>query len=82
MGCGGGLGYLGLQFAVKMGFKVLRMETASPPLELAKSLDTGVRIVDVKTETAANTVKQVRKEDGKAERTEMGLDAMIILPES
>ncbi|KAF4617073.1 hypothetical protein G7Y89_g15076 [Cudoniella acicularis] len=82
MGCGGGLGHLGLQFATKMGYKVLGMEAADGPLELAKSLNTGARIVDVKLESASEIVSQLGKEDGKNEKTEMGLDAVIILPES
>lgn len=82
MGCGGGLGHLGLQFAVKMGCKVLGMEAADGPLDLAKSLETGARIVDVKVQTASQIVGELGGEDGKTEKTEMGLDAVIILPES
>lgn len=82
MGCGGGLGHLGLQFGVKMGYKVLGMEAADGPLELAKSLETGARIVDVKVEAASQVVDELGREDGKTEKTEMGLDAVVILPES
>jgi D-arabinose 1-dehydrogenase-like Zn-dependent alcohol dehydrogenase len=82
MGCGGGLGHLGLQFATKMGFKVLGMDAADGPLNLARGLETGARIVDVRTETAEEIVKQIGEEDGKREKGEMGNDAVIILPES
>lgn len=82
MGCGGGLGHLGLQFASKMGLKVHGMDAADGPLELARSLETGARVVDVRTETAEEIVSQIGKVDGVQEKGEMGLDAVIILPES
>ncbi|KAH6670667.1 chaperonin 10-like protein [Halenospora varia] len=82
MGCGGGLGHLGLQFATKMGYKTLGLDTAEGPLKLAKDLGTGARIIDVKTESAEEIVQQLGKEDGQMERSEMGLDAVLILPEN
>ncbi|KAF2186219.1 alcohol dehydrogenase-like protein [Zopfia rhizophila CBS 207.26] len=82
MGCGGGLGHLGLQYAVKMGLRVIGIDAADGPLKLAKSLNTGARIVDARTENAADIIQQVGVEDGKKDRGEMGLDAVIILPEN
>lgn len=82
MGCGGGLGHLGLQYAVKMGYNVLGVDAADGPLELAKSLNTGARLVDARSEKAAEIVQQLGAEDGKKYTGEMGLDAVIILPES
>jgi D-arabinose 1-dehydrogenase-like Zn-dependent alcohol dehydrogenase len=82
MGCGGGLGHLGLQYAVKMGFKVLGVDNAERPLNLARSLDTGARIADANTESAEELVSQLGQEDGKKDKDEMGVDAVIILPES
>lgn len=82
MGCGGGLGHLGLQYAVKMGFKVLGVDAADGPLQLAHGLNTGAKIVDARAEAATEVVQQLGSEDGKEALGEMGLDAIIILPES
>ncbi|KAF2439595.1 alcohol dehydrogenase-like protein [Karstenula rhodostoma CBS 690.94] len=82
MGAGGGLGHLGLQYATKMGFKVLGIDAADGPLSLARSLDTGARIIDARSEKAADVVQQLGVEDGKRDLGEKGVDAVIILPES
>ncbi|KAJ4350028.1 uncharacterized protein N0V89_008649 [Didymosphaeria variabile] len=82
MGAGGGLGHLGLQYATKMGFKVLGVDAADEPLKLAKSLETGAHIVDARSEKAAKIVQQIGAEDGKRDLEEKGVDAVIILPES
>jgi len=82
MGAGGGLGHLGLQYATKMGYKVLGVDAADGPLKLAGSLSTGARIVDARSDKAANIVQEMGAEDGKKDIGEMGVDAVIILPES
>jgi propanol-preferring alcohol dehydrogenase len=82
IGAGGGLGHLGLQYAIKMGYKVLGVDAADGPLQLARSLDTGAKIVDARVEKAADIVQQLGSEDSKKYTAEMGLDAVIILPES
>ncbi|TVY60652.1 alcohol dehydrogenase [Lachnellula suecica] len=83
IGCGGGLGHLGLQFARKMGFKVIGCDSADGPLNLARDLNTGATIVDVRLKEAHEIVKQLGAEDGISDvRGESGLDAVIILPES
>lgn len=82
LGCGGGLGHLGLQFGVKMGYKVLGMDAADGPLALANSLNTGAKIIDVRVEKAEDVKKQIADEDDKTEPGEIELDAVIILPES
>ncbi|KAF2104232.1 alcohol dehydrogenase-like protein [Rhizodiscina lignyota] len=81
-GCGGGLGHLGLQFATKMGLKVFGIDAADKPLELAMSLNTGSKLIDARTEDPESVVQELGREMGKTERSEMGLDAVIILPES
>ncbi|KAH7420253.1 alcohol dehydrogenase-like protein [Cadophora sp. MPI-SDFR-AT-0126] len=81
VGCGGGLGHLGLQFASKMGFRVTGLDSADGALKLARDLNTGAKIVDVRTESAEQIVQDVGKEDEK-EAGDKGLDAVIILPES
>ncbi|KAF2634322.1 alcohol dehydrogenase-like protein [Massarina eburnea CBS 473.64] len=82
MGAGGGLGHLGLQYAVKMGYKALGIDASDGPLKLARSLETGARLVDARIEKAADVVQQLGVEDGKKTTGDMGLDAVIILPES
>lgn len=37
IGCGGGLGHMGLQFAIEMGYRVVGVDNADGPLGLAKS---------------------------------------------
>lgn len=84
IGCGGGLGHLGLQFATKMGLRVYGVDNADRPLELARALDNiaGARIIDARVESAQSIVEEIGAQDGKQHRGEMGLDAVIILPES
>ncbi|KAI0467947.1 alcohol dehydrogenase-like protein [Xylaria cf. heliscus] len=82
VGCGGGLGHLGLQFATKMGLKVLGIDNADAPLQLARNLDTGARIIDARCLGANEIAIELGKEDGKKDRGDMGLDSVIILPES
>lgn len=82
LGPGGGLGHLGLQYAVKMGYKVLGVEAAGVPLKLAEGLKTGAKLVDARSVTAVDIVRQLRNEDGKNDLLEMGADAIIVLPET
>lgn len=82
IGCGGGLGHLGLQFAEAMGLNVTGIEATDGALELARSLKTQAHIVDARVTEADDLAHQIGKEDGKVDRGDMGLDAVIILPES
>ena len=82
IGAGGGLGHLGLQFAVKMGLKVTGVDNANAPLQLARKVANGARIVDARAEEAGDVVTELGHQDGKQDRGDMGLDAVIILPES
>lgn len=84
MGCGGGLGHLGLQFAEKMGLRVLGIDAADAPLQLARDIASGngVKIVDARVELAKDLVSKMGEDDGVKDRGDMGLDAVIILPES
>lgn len=82
MGCGGGLGHLGLQFATGMGLKVVGVDNADSPLKLARETTSEARIVDARTEDADAVAKELGGEDGKQDRGDMGLDAVVILPES
>lgn len=76
IGCGGGLGHLGVQMAAKMGYRVVGVDAADAALELARGLglEDGdkVRIVDSRVTRAQDVVGQ----------TGGGLDAVVILPES
>ncbi|KAH7412237.1 chaperonin 10-like protein [Phaeosphaeria sp. MPI-PUGE-AT-0046c] len=86
LGAGGGLGHLGLQYGVHMGYKVLGVEAADAPLQLAKnvasSLDPQPLIIDARIEDAAGIVQKLGKEDIRGHLGEMGLDAIVVLPES
>ncbi|KAB5513600.1 chaperonin 10-like protein [Coniochaeta sp. 2T2.1] len=87
MGAGGGLGHLGLQFASAMGLRVTGVDAADKPLALARDIAEGkgkgrVRVVDARAEEAKGVREQMGREDGKEDFGDMGLDAVIILPES
>ncbi|KAH6870597.1 alcohol dehydrogenase-like protein [Alternaria rosae] len=86
LGAGGGLGHLGLQYGVKMGYKVLGIEAADEPLKLsqdvASRLDPKPYIVDARKKKASDVVREFGGQDGKKDIGEMGLDAVIVLPES
>lgn len=86
LGAGGGLGHLGLQYGVHMGYRVVGVEAAGAPSQLAigvaSSLQPQPIIIDTRTEKAAEVVQRLGTEDGKAHTGEMGLDAIVILPES
>lgn len=78
IGCGGGLGHLGVQFAVKMGYRVVGVDTKDEALRLAEEVVSGdggedgkVRVVDARK----IAVGQLVEEEGR-------VDAVIILPES
>lgn len=82
IGCGGGLGHLGLQFAEAMGLRVTGVDAAPGALELAKSLGTKAHIVDARATPAEDLVRHIGKEDGKTDRADFGLDAVLILPDT
>lgn len=82
MGCGGGLGHLGLQFATKMGLKTTGVDVAPAGLSLAQELQTGATIVDASKVAAKDVKQKMGEEDGWKLPSEMGLDAVIILPET
>lgn len=86
LGAGGGLGHLGLQYGVHMGYKVLGVEAADAPLQIARKVASGLkprpRIVDARAEEAAFIVQELGTEDEKKHLGEMGLDAIVVLPES
>ncbi|KAK5689268.1 hypothetical protein LTR17_026380 [Elasticomyces elasticus] len=81
VGAGGGLGHLGLQFATAMGLRTVGVDAADAPLQLARNLKTDAQIVDARTEKAELIVQHIGEEDGESENANMGLDAVIILPE-
>jgi D-arabinose 1-dehydrogenase-like Zn-dependent alcohol dehydrogenase len=82
VGAGGGLGHLGLQFAEAMGLRTTGVDAADGPLQLAKSLGLKAEIIDAKAVEADKVVQKMGEEDGEKDRANMGLDAVIILPES
>jgi D-arabinose 1-dehydrogenase-like Zn-dependent alcohol dehydrogenase len=88
VGAGGGLGHLGLQFAVAMGLRVVGVEAADGPLSLAKSVAKSfgagerTRIVDSREESAEDLVAQLGTQDSASDRGQQGVDAVIVLPES
>ncbi|KAJ5382248.1 alcohol dehydrogenase-like protein [Penicillium concentricum] len=82
IGCGGGLGHLGIQFAERMGLKVLGIDTSKRALDLARQVAKTSKISNAAEVNAADLVHEIGKEDRVSERGQMGVDAAIILPES
>jgi D-arabinose 1-dehydrogenase-like Zn-dependent alcohol dehydrogenase len=84
IGCGGGLGHLGLQYATVMGLKVYGVDNSDTSLALVRNLNniSGATIIDSRTQTAAEAIAPIAKEDDNLNPGQFGLDAVIILPES
>lgn len=86
LGAGGGLGHLGLQYGVKMGYWVLGIEAADAALGLARSVAATLEprpvVVDARATAAEDVVRDLGAQDGKEAVGEMGLDAVLVLPES
>lgn len=91
VGCGGGLGHLGLQMASKMGYRVVGIDNTDAALALSTELDLGsrVHIFDTRKMDAQQVVDQVSQQqrgddnnDDDDKPKTVGLDALIILPEA
>lgn len=82
IGCGGGLGHLGLQFATKMGLKAAGVDISPGALQFARELGTGAYIVNASETKAEEVRQQLGQEDKAAHVSEMGLDAVLILTDS
>lgn len=88
-GAGGGLGHLGVQFAVKLGCDVVAIDAADKALalleEVVKDLgDAGskVTIVDARKESAEDIRVAACGEPEPSLEGEKGVDAALILPEA
>ncbi|KXL48176.1 hypothetical protein M433DRAFT_152391 [Acidomyces richmondensis BFW] len=89
VGAGGGLGHLGVQFAAKLGCKVIAVETSEKALTLLREIVEGlgekgsqVTIVDARTERAEDVRFAVSGMPETSLEGERGANASIILPES
>ncbi|RSL78722.1 hypothetical protein CEP51_007966 [Fusarium floridanum] len=88
IGAGGGLGHIGVQFAAYLGKDVLAIDAADQALHLVRQVkaDLGeagkrVHISDARSEDP-ETMKALGKSVAGVAPTEIGLDAVILLPES
>jgi D-arabinose 1-dehydrogenase-like Zn-dependent alcohol dehydrogenase len=88
LGAGGGLGHLGVQFAAKLGWHVVAVDT-TPAMgmldEVVKSLgDDGKRVhlVDALKESAEDAKKRIFGAPTPGLEGEKGCDSSLILPES
>lgn len=84
VGCGGGLGHLGLQLVDRMRLKVTGVDATDAAIALATSLDTKADLVDARTTSSAEVVTKIGAEDGNldVDKANMGVDVVIILSES
>jgi D-arabinose 1-dehydrogenase-like Zn-dependent alcohol dehydrogenase len=82
IGAGGGLGHLGMQFAVKMGYEVVGIDAADKALDLARGLQTGAEVFDARVTEAQEVLKQIGEAGVGKAKGEGGLDAVLMLPEN
>ncbi|PMD41327.1 alcohol dehydrogenase-like protein [Hyaloscypha variabilis F] len=82
IGCGGGLGHLGLQFGFQMGLEVVGVDASDEALKLARSLETKAKIFDARTTKAEVLLTEIGEGADKKTKGESGLDAVLILPEN
>ncbi|KAI9808852.1 MAG: putative secondary metabolism biosynthetic enzyme [Pycnora praestabilis] len=81
VGCGGGLGHLGLQFGTLMGYRIVGVDNSDSALKLANGLNTGASIYDVRLTQPEDILAQTEGVNNKPP-SERGLDAVLVLPES
>ncbi|EXJ80483.1 hypothetical protein A1O1_08628 [Capronia coronata CBS 617.96] len=88
VGAGGGLGHLGVQFAAKLGWHVVAVDT-TPVMDMLKEVvaelgDDGanVTVVDALKESVEDVKKRIFGEAPKGREGENGCDASLTLPES
>jgi D-arabinose 1-dehydrogenase-like Zn-dependent alcohol dehydrogenase len=82
IGCGGGLGHLGLQFGVRMGFEVIGVDASDDALKLARSLETKAKIFDARLTKTETLLEEIGEGTDEKAKGESGLDAVLILPEN
>lgn len=85
VGCGGGLGHLGLQFAIEMGYRVVGVDNADAPLQLARSCvgpSSAAHIFDARSTDAESILSSLPESARTSLPSERGIPAVLILPES
>ena len=86
IGCGGGLGHLGLQFAIEMGYRVVGVDNADAPLRLAKdclkSSSFKAKIFDARVADKEEILASLTGSAATLLPSERGISAVLILPES
>lgn len=88
-GAGGGLGHLGIQFAVKLGSDVVAIDASDPNLALVRKvvdslgpLASKVTVVDARKQSAEEVRIQACGEPENDLPGEKGVDALLVLPEA
>lgn len=88
LGAGGGLGHLGVQFAAKLGWNVLAVDT-TPAMGMLKDVvdalgEDGKRVtvVDALKESVQDVKQKIFGQAAPGREGEKGVDSSIILPES
>ncbi|KAK7219138.1 hypothetical protein V2G26_007141 [Clonostachys chloroleuca] len=88
IGAGGGLGHIGLQFAAHLGKDVFAIDATDHAVELIRKVKTNlgeagkrVQVSDARTEDP-DVIRSKGQPVANVSPTEIGLDAVILLPES
>ncbi|KIX94349.1 uncharacterized protein Z520_10059 [Fonsecaea multimorphosa CBS 102226] len=87
LGAGGGLGHLGVQFAAKLGCKVVAVDASDKPLQLLRNVvdrlgpdGKQVMVVDARSQKVEEIRTKVN--EGSGSSVNQGVDASIVLPEN
>ncbi|RYC83339.1 hypothetical protein BFJ63_vAg13742 [Fusarium oxysporum f. sp. narcissi] len=88
IGAGGGLGHNGLQFAARLGKDVLAIEASDPAVEVMKRVKSNlgedrkrVHVADAR-KNDASIIRALAKSTDGCPSSEVGVEAVILLPES
>ncbi|KAH6678775.1 chaperonin 10-like protein [Plectosphaerella plurivora] len=89
MGAGGGLGHLGVQFAVRLGFHVVAVDANDKALALLAEVRSwlgdagkGLRIADARKDSPDAIKAMLAEADPATDPSEVGVEAVIMLPDS
>jgi propanol-preferring alcohol dehydrogenase len=89
LGAGGGLGHLGVQFAIRLGMSVLAIDANDKSLDLLQKVKKSLgpagdrlHIADVRKDDTSAMRLMMGEVNATVPPSELGLDAAIILPES
>jgi alcohol dehydrogenase, propanol-preferring len=82
MGCGGGLGHIGIQFAKSMGYNVVGIDAQDDALRIAESMNCLDLLIDARKTNKEEAVKEIARKLPTNISEEQGCAAIIVLTEA